>query len=132
VFGEPTRSADQELRLELPPTAHSVGEARRAVGDFASGMGAPDADVRLAVSEAVSNSVTHAYRGRQLGTVTIVCRKEPRQLTISVADDGSGMRPYFESPGLGLGIPLITKLASEVRFDSSEGGTTVSMSFPRR
>ena len=132
MFGKPTRSAQRELRLELPPTADSVGEARRAVGDFASGTGAPDADVRLAVSEAVSNSVTHAFRGRPPGTVKIVCRREPQQLTVTVEDDGGGMRPYFESPGLGLGIPLITKLASEVRFDSSEQGTTVSMSFRRR
>jgi serine/threonine-protein kinase RsbW len=132
VFGEPTRSAERELRLELPPTADSVGEARRAVGDFATGLGAPDADVRLAVSEAVSNSVTHAFRGREPGTVTIVCRKDPGQLTVTVEDDGGGMRPNLDSPGLGLGIPLITKLASEVRFDSSEGGTTVSMSFQRR
>lgn len=129
---DPARSAERELRLELPPTAESVGAARRAVGDFASDSGAPDADVRLAVSEAVSNSVTHAYRGREPGTVEVVCRKEPEALTITVADDGSGMRPNLDSPGLGLGIPLITKLASEVRFDSSEGGTTVSMSFRRR
>jgi anti-sigma regulatory factor (Ser/Thr protein kinase) len=132
VFGEPIRSAERELRLELPPTANSVGEARRAVGDFASDIGAPDADVRLAVSEAVSNSVTHAFRDREPGTVTIVCRKNPEHLTVTVEDDGGGMRPYFESPGLGLGIPLITKLASDVRFDSSESGTTVSMSFRRR
>jgi anti-sigma regulatory factor (Ser/Thr protein kinase) len=132
VFGEPTRSAQRELRLELPPTADSVGEARRAVGEFASDLGTLDADVRLAVSEAVSNSVTHAFRGREPGTVTIVCRKRPELLTVTVADDGGGMRPNVESPGLGLGIPLITKLASEVRFDSSEHGTTVSMSFRRR
>jgi serine/threonine-protein kinase RsbW len=131
VVRDPTRSTGRELHLELPPTAESVGEARRAVGDFASAIGVPDADVRLAVSEAVSNSVTHAYRGRQPGTVTVVCRGDPQALSVTVADDGTGMRPYVESPGLGLGIPLITKLASEVRFDSSEDGTTVSMSFRR-
>jgi anti-sigma regulatory factor (Ser/Thr protein kinase) len=91
VVGDPTRSTERELRLELVPTAESVGEARRAVGDFASGTGAPDADVRLAVSEAVSNSVTHAYRGREPGTVTVVCREEPELLTIIVADEGSGL-----------------------------------------
>ena len=132
MVGDPTRSAERELRLELPPSADSVGEARRAVGDVASRLGVPDADVRLAVSEAVSNSVTHAFRGGESGTVTIVCLTQPDLLTITVADDGAGMRPSVESPGLGLGIPLITKLASEVRFDSSERGTTVSMSFRRR
>jgi anti-sigma regulatory factor (Ser/Thr protein kinase) len=132
VVGDRTRSASRELRLELPPIADSVGEARRAVGEFASDLGARDADVRLAVSEAVSNSVTHAFRGRDPGTVTVVCREEAKLVTVTVADDGGGMRPYFESPGLGLGLPLITKLASEVRFDSSDAGTTVSMSFRRQ
>ena len=39
------------------------------------------------------------------------------------------MRPNLDSKGLGLGIPLITKLAGDVRFDSSERGHDVSMSF---
>jgi hypothetical protein len=39
------------------------------------------------------------------------------------------MRPNFDSPGLGFGISLITRLAGDVRFDSSQQGLTVSMSF---
>ena len=39
------------------------------------------------------------------------------------------MRPNLESAGLGLGISLITKLSTDVRFDSTEQGTIVSMSF---
>ena len=48
---------------------------------------------------------------------------------MTIADDGSGMRPNLDSKGLGFGISLITKLAGDVRFDSSERGLTVSMSF---
>jgi anti-sigma regulatory factor (Ser/Thr protein kinase) len=127
--GQATGCAARELRLELPSKPESVAAARHAVGEFATGRGVDDADIRLAVSEAVSNAVTHAFRGREPGKVTIHCTATDETLAVVVADDGGGMRPNLESPGLGLGIPLITKLAHEVRFDSSEGGTKVSMSF---
>ena len=42
------------------------------------------------------------------------------------------MKPNLESPGLGVGISLITTLATDVRFDSTENGLTVSMSFEAR
>jgi serine/threonine-protein kinase RsbW len=131
VSGQGTRCAERELRIEFPADAASIAEARGAVGGFARRMGLDDADIRLAVSEAVSNSVVHAFRGQRIGTVTLTCREEPDAMRVIVADDGGGMRPNLESPGLGLGIPLITKLASEVKFDSSDGGTTVIMSFAR-
>jgi serine/threonine-protein kinase RsbW len=126
-----TGSAERELRIEFPADAASIAEARGAVGGFARRMGLDDADIRLAVSEAVSNSVVHAFRGQRVGTVTVICREEPEAMRVIVADDGGGMRPNLDSPGLGLGIPLITKLASEVKFDSSDGGTRVIMSFAR-
>jgi len=127
--GDATERAERELKIELPSTPESVAAARHAVGDFATGRGVDDADIRLAVSEAVSNAVTHAYRDRDPGTVTVCCREDDQGFSVIVTDDGGGMRPNLESPGLGLGIPLITKLANEVRFDSSERGTVVSMSF---
>jgi two-component sensor histidine kinase len=50
-------------------------------------------------------------------------------LVVVITDDGGGMRPNPESGGLGLGIPLITRLAEDARFDSNAKGLTVSMSF---
>ena len=131
VSGHGTGCAERELRIDFPADAASIAEARGAVGGFARRMGLDDADVRLAVSEAVSNSVVHAFRGQRIGTVTLICREERDAMRVIITDDGGGMRPNLDSPGLGLGIPLITKLASEVRFDSSEHGTTVIMSFTR-
>jgi anti-sigma regulatory factor (Ser/Thr protein kinase) len=120
------------VRLQLPSEAASAKEARDAVGEIAGRIGVPVADVKLAVSEAVSNAVTHAFRGGPAGTVTVTARPEPGRLLVVVADNGSGMRPYLDSPGLGLGISLITKLATDVRFDSSPQGLTVSMCFEAR
>ena len=118
-----------ELELELPSEPTSVRVARHAVAAVARRIGAPEADVKLAVSEAVSNSVTHAFRDREPGTIMVTARVDRGKLLVTIADDGSGMRPNLESKGLGLGISLITKLAGDVRFDSSDDGLVVSMSF---
>lgn len=118
-----------EMRLELPSEAGSVKRARDAVVPLAERAGARVGDVKLAVSEAVSNAVTHAFRDRAAGTISVRARIERGRLIVVVADDGTGMRPNLDSPGLGFGISLITELAGDVRFDSSPAGLTVSMSF---
>lgn len=117
------------LELELPSHASSVTKARHAAAELARSLGAPEADVKLAVSEAVGNAVVHAFRDGQPGTIRLSARADRGRLIVTVADDGTGMRPNLQSNGLGLGISLITKLATDVRFDSSNDGTTVSMSF---
>jgi len=126
VSGEERSSVD----LELPSEPPSVGEARQAVTDLARQVGAPESDVGLAVSEAVGNAVVHAFRGRPPGTVRVTARGIDGVLTVTVSDDGVGMSPNIQSPGLGFGISLITKVALDVHFESSEGGTRVTMDFP--
>ena len=118
-----------ELRLELPSEPGSVKRARDAIAPLAERAGARVGDVKLAVSEAVSNAVTHAFRGRNKGTISIRANVDRGRLVVVVADNGTGMRPNLDSPGLGFGISLITELAGDVRFDSSSRGLTVSMSF---
>jgi anti-sigma regulatory factor (Ser/Thr protein kinase) len=116
--------------LQLPSESASVTVARKAMAEVAREAGAPAADVELAVSEAVSNAVTHAFRDREPGTITITASLDGGRLNIEVSDDGGGMAPNLDSQGLGFGLSLITKMTSEVRFDSSGEGTTVAMAFP--
>ena len=116
--------------LELPPEPASIAIARKAMAEVAREVGAPANDVELAVSEAVSNAVVHAFRGREPGTIKVAPSLERGVLRIVVADDGSGMVPNLDSPGLGFGVSLITKMASEVSIDCSGGGTKVAMAFP--
>ena len=118
-----------EVNLNLPSDATSIKRARDAVSELAGPIGVPVADVKLAVSEAVSNAVLHAFRGRDPGTISVRARIDRDRLIVVIADDGTGMRPNVDSPGLGFGISLITKMAGDVRFDSSPKGLTVSMSF---
>ena len=87
-------------------------------------------DVLLAVSEVVTNCVVHAYRGQPGGEVAIEARRNGHTLMLSVADEGAGMAPRHDSPGLGLGLPLVGRVASKVDITTRDGGgTLVSMSF---
>jgi anti-sigma regulatory factor (Ser/Thr protein kinase) len=89
--------------------------------------------IGLAVSEAATNVVVHAYRGagmpRGLIHVKAACR-EQRFLDILVRDDGVGMSPRTDSPGLGLGISLMAHEADELEIRvGDEGGTEVQLRF---
>ena len=117
------------LDLRLPAERDSVADARLAVAEIAREVGAEEMDVKIAVSEAVANAVMHAFRQRAPGTIRLRADRTDEALVISVADDGGGMRPHLDSPGLGFGISLITRVAKDVTFDSSDRGTTVLMSF---
>ena len=121
--------SNHEVRLELACDPASPAAARNAVGSLAEQLGVPVDDVKIAVSEAVGNAVVHAYRHGEVGEITVFACEKRGRLLVTVADDGIGMTPNPESTGLRLGIPLITKLCDDVRFTSSEDGTTVSMSF---
>jgi serine/threonine-protein kinase RsbW len=114
--------------------AETVAFLRQTVTDFivANGIAESDAaDVRLAVSEAVSNAVVHAYRHRpEPGTVSVTVTVDHRELEIVVRDTGSGLAPRQDSPGLGLGLSLIRRVADD--FDHREpadGGTELWMRF---
>lgn len=122
----------EPVNLELPAGARSVRTARHSVGAYAAQVGAERFDVELAVSEAVSNAVIHAYPDGDPGTIRVRAEAVGKALEITVSDDGSGLRPNVNSPGLGVGIPLIARLSEEYRLeDGPGGGTVVSMRFRR-
>lgn len=126
---ETPQGSERLLELSLRADPGSVTEARLALAAIAREVGANELDVKTAVSEAVGNAVLHAFRERPPGAIRVRADRDADDLVISVADDGGGMRPHLDSPGLGLGISLITKVAKDVRFDSSDRGTTVLMTF---
>jgi PAS domain S-box-containing protein len=118
---------------ELPAREASVPELRGAVHGFASQHGAtPEvlSDVALAVSEAVTNAVMHAFLDRDLGNVRVAVRAGTDEIVVVVTDDGRGMQPRPDSPGLGMGLPLIGQLAAslDIRVPAG-GGTELSMTF---
>lgn len=87
--------------------------------------------VRLAVSEAVSNVVVHGYRDSPAGRFTVVVESWPDELKVIVRDDGCGMQPRTDSPGAGLGLPLIAQLSQSFSLTAPpDGGTELCMTFP--
>src|SRR2546429_8965175 len=99
------RSAADRLVRSWPAVAQSVAPARRAAVDFASRLGATPAAlaaVELAVSEAVTNAVQHAYidrDGKPPGPITVTVEAVGAGLRVVVADEGIGMRPRPDSSG---------------------------------
>src|SRR3954469_2731513 len=112
---EPLITAPESLSRSLPATPESVGRLRRAVAEFAHGHGASARaleSVNLAVSEALTNVVVHAYRDAAApGPVLLLVAVRDSALIVTVADEGCGMTPRCDSPGLGLGMGLIAKLS---------------------
>jgi serine/threonine-protein kinase RsbW len=114
----------------------NVAQVRESVAEFAYENGVREprlSDVRLAVSEAVTNVVVHAFRGfTESGTVTVaVAVREHEWIEVRVTDHGSGMAPRDDSPGLGLGLPLIRHLADQFSHQHPPDGvgTEVCMRF---
>jgi anti-sigma regulatory factor (Ser/Thr protein kinase) len=107
---------------------------RRAVDDYAASGGVGERrreDIALAVSEAVSNAVMHAYAGRDApGEVRVDAWIADGLLHVTVGDEGAGMAPRLDSPGLGLGLALMGQIADRLRLEDSPGsGMRVRMSF---
>ena len=110
-----------------PAAPEHVGSARRVVSAAARRAGADDPvldAVRLAVSEAVSNVVVHGYRGSARGAFTVAVEWEGDELRVTVRDEGCGMQPRADSPGAGLGLPLIANLAETFSVTAPPGGGT--------
>jgi anti-sigma regulatory factor (Ser/Thr protein kinase) len=132
VSAEQTALEMERLELRTQATPAAVPGVRRAVVDFAElhGVGVSP-DVALAVSEAITNAVLHAYRDDSAGPVRVVACAEPNRLVVVVRDYGCGMSPHPDSPGLGLGLAVIGRVATELNIERPDegGGTRLRMCF---
>lgn len=129
--------SDRRFEQSLPASPESVPRLRHGVTRFATRAGASDRlrrKVALAVSEACTNAVVHAYRGaraRGRGEVAVCAERCDRSLCVTVRDSGCGPAPRSDSPGLGLGTPLMAVLADhlEIAENPSGPGTVVKLEF---
>ena len=85
----------------------------------------------MAISEAATNAVLHAYRDRDPGEIRVAADLTgDGSLRIVVEDDGFGPLPRPDSPGLGLGLPTIASVADAVELSAGRAaGARLSMSF---
>jgi serine/threonine-protein kinase RsbW/stage II sporulation protein AB (anti-sigma F factor) len=113
-------------------TPDAVTSLRHAVADYARAAGI-DGDqldaVRLAVSEAVTNVVLHAYRDEP-GEVHVTARLLENELWVLIADDGCGLSVPTEQPGLGWGLAFITDACDHFTLaERASGGVEARMVF---
>jgi len=122
------------VRLTLPAVPASVARARHAAVALARALGAPErvvADVALAVSEACTNVVEHAYRDAAApGALHVDARATgDGLLEIVVADEGAGLRTRPGSAGLGMGLALMAAVATGLELGHDAGATRVRLTF---
>src|SRR5918994_786324 len=119
------------VRLTIPAKPEYISLSRLALAGLARVRAFSDetlADLKLALTEACSNSVRHAY-GNGEGHVDISFELRDDRLIVEVADHGSGFEP--DTPGTdgggelsegGLGIAIIRSIADEVEIGDGPGG----------
>jgi serine/threonine-protein kinase RsbW len=120
---------------DFPAQFDKLDGIREYVGEFARSSGLVDRDVyavQLAVDEACSNIIEHAYEGIPDGRIEITCEAKKSSLTIKICDWGKSFDPSIvEAPELsddlserqigGLGIFLMRKMMDKVTYHSEPG-----------
>ncbi len=119
------------LDVFYPARPSQLAAIRHAVEDVARRFGADDTAVlriNLAVGEAATNVIVHAYRDRpaaDAGPMRLVVRAGgSRWLAVHVQDDGMGLIPRSDSPGLGLGLCLMAHETDRFEIRGAPGGGT--------
>ena len=133
------RSTTQAIRLTIPAKAEYITLGRLALTGIARMRAEPFSqevlgDLKLALTEACTNSVRHAYADGE-GMVEITYELHADKLVVEVSDAGEGFEPPASGRVLldgealaegGLGIAIIEAVADELEIrERSEGGSTL-------
>ncbi len=134
-----------EMKLRLPAIGVNEAVARSCISAFAAELNPTVeevGDLRLAVSEAVTNCIVHAYRGLpegELGNIYISVRLyDNREVSVEISDNGCGIEnvalarePMYTTGGserCGMGFLVMESFTDTLSVKSSMGkGTTVLM-----
>jgi serine/threonine-protein kinase RsbW len=132
VDGAIRGDGSRAVTLRIPAKPEYITLCRLALTGLAQMREIADdvmADLKLALTEAVSNSVRHAYGPGGDGHVEVTYELQPDRLAIAIVDDGEGFDPD-ETPPLaggdelsegGLGIAIIRTIADEFELVSQPG-----------
>jgi serine/threonine-protein kinase RsbW len=128
------------VRLTIPARAEYITLCRLALTGIGRLRELSDellADLKLALTEAASNSVRHAYGEKDVGVVEISYELFPDRLVIEVTDEGEGFDPAQAeghpdalSEG-GLGIAIIRAIADAVEIGAQPGGKGSRLRFEK-
>jgi serine/threonine-protein kinase RsbW len=135
---EAAADSARAVRLVIPAKAEYITLCRLALTGLARLRPLSDdvlADLKLAITEAASNSVRHAYPDDGGGFVDVRYELDADRIAIEVADNGSGFDPEAEGAGDddlsegGLGIAIIRAIADEFEIGSRPGGSGSRLRF---
>ena len=133
---------ENEMKLEFISKSSNEAFARVAVAAFAAQLDPTIeelADIKTAVSEAVTNSIIHGYEDKQ-GIIKIVCKLKENKIIIEISDTGKGIEDieaakeplYTTKPNLersGMGFTIMESFMDSMEIESIIGlGTKVTMS----
>ena len=125
-----------DVKLTLPARPENVSVIRHVLGAFAEALQLSDEvveDLRLAVTEACTNVVRHAYPADRPGPVEVSIRPLDEHIVVVVGDRGRGIGTSSDTRGPGLGLPLIEAIAEAVDVQPvARGGSRVTMTFSRQ
>lgn len=132
---------DNEMTLEILSKSNNEAFARVAVAAFVSTLDPTIeeiADIKTAVSEAVTNSIIHGYEGEK-GIIKIKCKIDGRKLIIEISDTGKGIEnidiakePLYTTKAdlerSGMGFTIMESFMDQLKVESILGlGTKVTM-----
>jgi anti-sigma F factor len=132
---------ENEMKLEFLSKSNNEAFARITVAAFASQLDPTIeeiADIKTAVSEAVTNSIIHGYENNE-GIVKIVCKLIANTIEIEISDNGKGIENveiakqplYTSKPDLersGMGFTIMESFMDEIKVESIIGlGTKITM-----
>lgn len=132
---------NNEMKLEFLSKSNNEAFARITVAAFASQLDPTIeelADIKTAVSEAVTNSIIHGYED-SIGVVKIKAKLQENEITIEISDSGKGIENveiakqplYTTKPNLersGMGFTIMESFMDEVKIESIIGlGTKITM-----
>ena len=128
----------QEMKLEFESIPSNEAFARVVVAAFLTRLNPTMeevADIKTAISEAVTNAIIHGYDSREDGIVRIEAELYENEVTIVVSDEGKGiedikqaMEPLYTSrPDLersGMGFTVMDTFMDYLRVESEKGAGT--------
>lgn len=132
---------ENEMKLEFISKSTNEAFARITVAAFASQLDPTIeelADIKTAVSEAVTNSIIHGYDNRQ-GIVKVIAKLKKNEITIEISDKGKGIENieiakeplYTTKPNLersGMGFTIMESFMDSMEIESIVGlGTKITM-----
>lgn len=121
--------------MVLPAKSENVAVIRHALAGLAEEIGMDEpglADLKTVVTEACMNVVVHAYQG-QPGPLNVEAKPDTDGLTVTVRDEGVGIRPQadHDRDSLRLGLSLIAALSSSFSIAGGlDQGTEITMRVP--